>query len=98
MDEEVTHTFTEQGIRAIGETTKRASAFTAAARKMGVKVKEIYWTMGAADGLLVLDAPDEETITALLLHLGSLGNVHTKTARAFSASEMDKILANVSLG
>src|SRR5271156_4574481 len=36
--------FTEQGIKAIGETAKRADAFKAAAKKMGVKVNEIYWT------------------------------------------------------
>jgi len=30
--------FTEQGVKAIGETTKRADAFKAAAKRMGVKV------------------------------------------------------------
>ncbi len=53
--------FTEQGIKAIGETTKRANAFKAAAKKMGVKVKEIYWTLGAFDGAIVFDAADDET-------------------------------------
>ena len=87
--------FTEQGVRAIGDTTKRSAVFKSAAKKMGVKVKEIYWTLGAFDGLMIFDAPDEETATAALLHLGSLGNVQTSTARAFTAAEMDKVLAKI---
>jgi uncharacterized protein with GYD domain len=85
--------FTEQGIKAIGETTKRAASLKAAAKKMGVKVTNIYWTLGACDGLLIFEAPDDETATALMLHLGSLGNLQTTTTRAFNAAEMDKVLA-----
>ena len=87
--------FTEQGIKAIGETTKRAAALKAAAKKMKVKVTDIYWTLGLFDGLLVFDAPDDETATAMLLYLGALGNVQTTTARAFTATEMDKVLAKM---
>ena len=87
--------FTEQGIKATGDTTKRATALKSAAKKMGVKVKDIYWTLGEHDGLLIFDAPDDETATALLLHLGSLGNAQTTTARAFTASEMKDVLAKM---
>lgn len=85
--------FTDQGIRAIAETTQRGAAFKSAAKKMGVKVVQQLWTLGAYDGVLVLEAPDDESVTALMLHLGALGNVQTTTARAFGAAEMDKILA-----
>jgi uncharacterized protein with GYD domain len=88
--------FTEKGIKAIGETTKRADAFKAAAKKMGAKVTEIYWTLGAFDGAIVLDAPDAETAAAVLMQLDISGNVHTTTARAFNAAEMGKILAKLS--
>ncbi len=87
--------FTEQGIKAIRETTKRAALVKAAAKKMGVKVSEIFWTLGAYDGLLIFQAPDDETATALMLHLGTLGNVQTTTARAFTLAEMDGILAKM---
>jgi uncharacterized protein with GYD domain len=85
--------FTHQGEKNIQETTKRATAFKAAAKKLGVKVVGQYWTLGPFDGLLVYEAPNDETATALMLHLGSLYNVHTSTVRAFVASEMDKVLA-----
>ena len=87
--------FTDQRIKAIGETTKRAASLKSAAKKMGVKVKDIYWTLGAVDGFLIFDAPDDETATALMLHFGSQGNVQTTTARAFTAAEMDKVLAKM---
>jgi len=62
---------------------------------MGVKVSGIYWTLGAFDGVIVCDAPDEETATAALLHLGSLGNMRTQTARAYNVAEMQKILGHL---
>jgi uncharacterized protein with GYD domain len=88
--------FTGQGFKGIQETTKRAASFKAAAKKLGAKVAEVYWTLGAFDGLLILEAPNDETATAALLHLGALGNVQTTTVRAFTADEMDKILAKMS--
>ena len=87
--------YTQQGIKDIDHTTKRATALKTAAKKMGVKVKDIYWTLGDHDGLLIIEAENDEAATALLLHLGAMGNVHTTTCRAFSATEMDKILAHV---
>lgn len=87
--------FTQQGIHDIAHSTKRANAFKTEAKKLGAKVKEIYWTLGEHDGLLILEAPDEETATAAVLRLGSTGNVQTSTIRAYTASEMEKILAKV---
>src|SRR5215475_11030971 len=84
---------TEQGIRSIGDTTKRAAAFKTAAKAMGVKVVNQFWTLGQFDGLIVFEAPDGETATAAMLQLGSLDFVHTSTMRAFDAAEMEKILA-----
>jgi uncharacterized protein with GYD domain len=55
--------FSQQGIKDIDHTTKRAAIFKAEAKKMGVKVKDIYWTLGDHDGLLILEAPDDETAT-----------------------------------
>jgi uncharacterized protein with GYD domain len=88
-----TFKFTDRGIENVGETTKRAAAFKSAAKKMGVKVTGFYWTLGAFDGVLIFEAPDDETATAVLLNVGSQGNVQTTTSRAFTAAEMDKILA-----
>jgi uncharacterized protein with GYD domain len=84
--------FTEQGIQNIRDSPKRAAAFKSAAKKMGVKVTDIYWTLGDFDGALIFDAPDDETATAAMLQLSSQGNVHTTTARAFGSGEMEKVI------
>lgn len=87
--------FTGQGEKDIQDTTKRAASFKATAKKMGVKVTDIFWTMGAFDGVLIFEAEDDETATAVMLHLGSLDNVHASTVRAFRSAEMDKVLAKL---
>ncbi len=87
--------FTDQGAQAIAETTKRANSLKTSAKKMGVKVKSIFWTMGEYDGLLIFEAPDDESAAAMLMHLGSLGNVHTSTSRAYTSAEMDEVLAKL---
>lgn len=90
--------FTQQGIKGIDETTKRAASLKSVGKKLGVKVTDIYWTLGDHDGVLIFDAPNDETATTLLLHLGATGNVHTSTCRAFTTAEMEKILAKVHVG
>ena len=87
--------FTDQGMKDIKATCKRSQVFKTEAEKIGVEVKDIFWTLGPFDGLVVFDAPDEETATALMLHLSSFGNVHTQTARAYEATEMEQILGKL---
>jgi uncharacterized protein with GYD domain len=87
--------FTDQGVRNVKETTRRAEALKAVAQNMGVTVKEIYWTLGHYDLVAIIEGPDEETATALGLSLGSLGNVRTETLRGFSAEEMNRIIAKM---
>jgi uncharacterized protein with GYD domain len=88
--------FTPQGIRSIDQTTKRAASVKAAAKKLGVKVTDIFWTLGEFDGLLIFEAPDEVTATTMLLNVGAMGNVQTSTMRAFRANEVDQMVANLS--
>ena len=87
--------FTDQGVRSVKQTTERAKALSAAAAKLGIKIKDTYWTMGAYDAVLVADAPNDEAITALMLSVGALGNIRTQTMRAYSAEEMSKIIAKM---
>jgi uncharacterized protein with GYD domain len=87
--------FTEQGIRNIKDTTKRTDAAIAEAEKMGMKIVEPFWTMGVYDAVVLLDAPDDETMSAFALKIGSLGSVKSHTLRAFRRNEMEKILAKI---
>ncbi len=87
--------FTEQGIRNIKDTVKRGDAAIAEAEKMGMKIVEEFWTMGAYDVVVMFDAPDDETVSAFLLKIGSMGNVRGQTLRAFGKEEMEGILAKI---
>jgi uncharacterized protein with GYD domain len=87
--------FTHQGITNVKDTVKRAVAYKAAATKVGCNVREIYWTQGQYDILTIVDAPDDGSVTALAMSAGQLGNVRTQTLRAFSAAELEPILAKV---
>jgi len=87
--------FTEQGIRNVKDTMKRAEAFKATAKKAGVTVKEIFWTLGHHDIVTIVDAPDDTAITAVGLQLGMLGNIRTQTLRAFPTTEMERILSKI---
>lgn len=57
--------FTQQGIKDIDHSTKRAAILKTEAKILGAKVKEISWTLGDYDGLLILEAQDDETAAAV---------------------------------
>jgi uncharacterized protein with GYD domain len=84
--------FTDQGIRNLKDTTKRAEGVKAAAKKLGVTVQAVYWTLGQYDVALIADAADDASVHALLMSVGSAGNVRTQTLRAFTAEEMTPLL------
>ena len=88
-------TFTDQGIRAVKDTTKRASAVRKAAEKFGASVKSLYWTLGRHDLVAVIDAPDDESFAALLFNIGSLGNVRTQSLKAFESEGIERILRKI---
>ena len=87
--------FTDKGIQAAKETAQRVADWAAKVQSMGVSVKQMYWTLGEYDQVCVFEAPDDETAASVLLAADLLGNIRTQTLRAFTASEMKKILAKV---
>ena len=87
--------FTEQGIRNVKDTVKRGDAAIGEAEKMGMKIIEEFWTIGTYDIVVLFEAPDDETMSAFLLKIGSMGNVKSQTLRAFRKQEMEGILAKL---
>ena len=87
--------FTDQGIRNVKETTKRVEAFKQMSEQANVKVKDVYWCLGQYDIAAILEADNDDTITALGLNIGAQGNIRTQTHRVFSCEEMTKILGKM---
>lgn len=87
--------WTDKGVAKIDETIDRAEAFSAAAEKAGVRVKEFYWTVGEYDGFLIHEAPDEFSAIAAIAQLSRLGNIRTRTLRALDAADMRQVLGKL---
>jgi len=88
-------TFTDQGIRGIKDAPKRAQGVRELAAKLGVEVKQIYLTAGETDLIMIIDAPNGDNIAKFALALGMQGNLHTRTARAWTSDEVFKMVAEL---
>lgn len=85
--------WTDQGIQAFPDTVERAGALESLVDQIGGRVVSLLWTVGSYDLVIVLEAPDAESVTAVLLRLGALGNVRSTTLRGFGRDEMTGIIA-----
>ena len=89
--------FTEQGIKNVKDSPKRADAVKDLAKKSGATMKEIYWTLGQYDIVGIFEAPDDQAMTALGLNIGKQGNVRTRrcvpsrprTCKGYSARSLE---------
>lgn len=86
--------FTEKGSAGIKDSTQRAESFNLALSGTGVEIVGQYWTMGAYDGVLILEAESETKILHYLAELSATGAVQPETMRAFDAKEFDKIVGS----
>ncbi|HEY6583037.1 MAG TPA: GYD domain-containing protein [Rubrobacter sp.] len=55
-------------------------------------IKQAYWTMGHYDIVTVIEAPDDESVTAMMLELTAEGNIRTATLRDFDHDQMQAIV------
>jgi uncharacterized protein with GYD domain len=84
--------WTEQGIKNVKETVKRAETAMSIAERMGGRITSIMWTQGAYDLVVSSEFPNEETAQVFLLALAREGNIRTQTLRAFSAGEIKAVI------
>ena len=87
--------WTDQGIRSIKDSPKRSQAARDLAKKLGVEIKHLYLTSGDSDLVIFVDAPSGDNVAKFALAVSSLGNVRTRTARAWSAEEYQKIVSEL---
>ncbi len=86
--------WTDQGIRAVKETPRRAEDAKKLAEQLGGSM-QIYYTMGEYDGVAIAEAKDDETALQMLLQIGQAGNVRTTTLKAYTLEEFTKAIAKV---
>ena len=87
--------WTDQGIRGVKDAPKRAQASRDLAKKMGVEIKQVYLTSGESDLVIFLDTESGDNVAKFALALGALGNVRSRTARAWPEAEFVKMVADL---
>jgi len=88
--------WTDQGIRNVKESAKRLDLGKKKLKEMGGEIKAFYLTTGSYDMLAVVDVPNDATLAAHLLWLGSQGNLRTQTVKAFTEDEFRTIVGELS--
>ena len=89
----VLYRFTAEGRKNVKDSVKRAAEIRKQNEARGFKVLGHYWTQGRYDLVAIVDAPSDEAMVAGLFGIAEAGNVASETLRAYSAEEMQRILA-----
>ena len=88
--------WTDRGIRAVKDSPNRLASFKTELEKAGGELIDDYYTMGQYDGVVIVEAPSDETIMSILLSDASKGNFRSVTLKAFPMSEASKIIEKIS--
>ncbi len=87
--------FTDQGIKNIKDSPKRAEMFKNMIEKAGGRLIDTYYTFGKYDGVSIVEASDDTIIMSSLLSIESQGNARTVTLKAFTYEDASKIMENI---
>jgi uncharacterized protein with GYD domain len=87
--------WTDQGIRNVKDTIKRADAFKSYLEKKGGKLTDIFYTFGQYDLVLIVELPNDDDAMSVLLGTGALGNIRSTTLKAFNLEETRRIVENL---
>jgi uncharacterized protein with GYD domain len=87
--------FTQQGLQTIKDSPARLDAVKQTLNGLGAEMKDFYLAMGQYDAVVVVEAPDDETIAKASIAIGSLGNVRIETLRAFNEDEYRQLIGSL---
>ena len=87
--------YTQEGIQKVKESPKRPDAVKMLARRFGAELTDFYLCMGVYDIIVVMQAPNDETVAKFVLAISSLGYIRTTTVRAFSETEYREIIQSL---
>ncbi len=87
--------YTQQGIANIKESPNRAEAARGLARDCGAEMTDLYLTMGEYDLVAIVEAPSDDAVAKFALAIGSIGNVRSKTLKAFTEDQFREIVQSL---
>jgi len=83
--------WTEQGIRSVQDAPKRVKDTHSMVEKAGGRM-QLFYTLGKYDFVSIIEVPSDDDMMAILLCLGSMGNIRTVTMKAWTEAEGAKVL------
>ena len=87
--------WTERGIAQVKDSPRRLDAAKKLLKEMGGEIKSVHLTMGECDLVVVCEASDDAVAARFVLQLGMLGNVRTRTLKAFPEAAYREIIASL---
>lgn len=87
--------YTQQGIQSIKDSPTRLDTAKALFKSLDAEIKSFYLAMGRNDVIVISEAPDDETVTKLVLTIGSGGAVRTETFRVFTEDEYRQLISEL---
>lgn len=87
--------WTDQGARNVKDSPRRLDAAKKALAQVGGEFKSFFMTMGEFDMIGFYEAPDDAVAARFTLQLGQLGNIRTRTLKAFPESAYREIVASL---
>jgi uncharacterized protein with GYD domain len=84
--------WTDQGMRSVKDSTKRLDTAKKALKDMDGEFKAFFMTMGDFDMVAIYEAPDDAVAARFNLQLGMLGNIRTRTLKAFPEAAYREII------
>lgn len=86
---------TDAGVKAAKDSPTRLDTAKRLLKEMDGEFKSFFLTMGDYDFVAIYEAPDDAIAARFTLQLGSLGNVRTKTLKAFPEAAFREIIASL---
>ena len=87
--------WTDQGARNVKDSPRRLDAAKKALEDVGGEFKSFFMTMGDFDMVGVYEAPDDAVAARFTLQVGQLGNIRTRTLKAFPEAAYREIIASL---
>jgi uncharacterized protein with GYD domain len=84
--------WTDQGIKNVKDTIKRAESFKSYLEKRGGTLTDLFYTFGQYDLVVTAELPSDEIAMSVSLGTGALGNVGVTTLKAFGLDETRRIV------
>jgi uncharacterized protein with GYD domain len=87
--------YTPEGLKGLAKDTAsgRKAAVQTAMKALKGKLESMYFTFGADDVMLIVDAPDNVAAAAVSLTAGATGLVRVRTTPLLTVDEVDQALA-----